>query len=1036
MKPISLKIVNFGPFKDEFIDFTRFYEQSLFLITGPTGCGKTTIFDAMSFALFGTTSGGERSPETMRSDFAGPKDKTYVEFVFEHQGVEYTIYRSPKYQLAHKKTAEKQTVCLSYQHHGEMVTIEKVPEAGVKIHELLHLTAKQFLQIILLPQTKFQQFLLSNSNEKEAILRELFDSSLYQKWVDDLQLKLKGQEGNFAQVEQQIQNLQAQIEGVEDKELPPVQARSEWLKVVNGLLTAQKELLKDHQTSLQQLQKQQTQLTQQVTQEESLQANFEKLILIEKEQAKLAEKTEQMAQLALQVADLQWVQKQQVAINTYQQAQQQTDTLKNTLKELQTEARNIEQNAELLKEQEQELTNQKEEMVFLKQEVTLLAAKEPSYQQVDKLSKLYQQQNNRLTQEQEILTTENTRLAELEEAQTEYLKQQSIQSEKLTQQQIRLQEITEKRQATSKLYEKWESTLVKKNSLQKQQKQREQELRELSQQLSEQKEALQVVNDNWLQQQIVSLASQLSDNAPCPVCGSTEHPCLAQPTNNEQVSEQDVTTLQEICQQLTEQQVALEAVFTSEARRFQDYQEQEQNLVDKLGECYQIVTPVMSERIQQAYQDEGQQQTTYQQAEQVTKELLIEIQQQLEQVMQDKQQAEADVKQRTDVVQNLNQEMLQTKGHLAALQSELPAEYGDLASLQKAIRSKEQQLQVYEQKVEEYQKAEKHNTELQISNETQQNKLKEEQITVANTLETMHTKLENEIDAQKRINDIAMLLTLSQNVVQLEKLSVELTSYQQAVHDAEKQQQIYQELIAGKVKPDIAKTKSVLSQIEDSVKQQQDITNQQSNLILNNEKILAKIVMLEEQNQADELQLRKLKQLVDAVKGRNSDVRLGLEKYVLQQSFEKVLEIASLQLKRLSQGRYWFVLDKTMRKKTTLTGLEINVYDDNFGKERSVKTLSGGESFKAALALALALGEVIQAENGGVMIEALFIDEGFGSLDQDSLQLALETLQTLQASQRLVGVISHVEELKEQIPAQIQITTKDGRSQIGYQLEF
>ena len=177
------------------------------------------------------------------------------------------------------------------------------------------------------------------------------------------------------------------------------------------------------------------------------------------------------------------------------------------------------------------------------------------------------------------------------------------------------------------------------------------------------------------------------------------------------------------------------------------------------------------------------------------------------------------------------------------------------------------------------------------------------------------------------------------------------------------------------------------------------------------------------------------KQLSDVMTGKSA-TKLSLERYVLQMYLQRVLNVANGRLKELTQGRYSFQIKDEKGSYSSNTGLEINIYDDNAGKVRPVQTLSGGESFIAALALALALGEVIQANAGGIFVDALFVDEGFGSLDSDALQIALEALQTIEGKNRMIGIISHVKELQEQIPFQVKISSNYGKSKISYRKDF
>ena len=182
-------------------------------------------------------------------------------------------------------------------------------------------------------------------------------------------------------------------------------------------------------------------------------------------------------------------------------------------------------------------------------------------------------------------------------------------------------------------------------------------------------------------------------------------------------------------------------------------------------------------------------------------------------------------------------------------------------------------------------------------------------------------------------------------------------------------------------------------------------------------------------------ELDRLADLVNTMNGKNNS-NLSLERYVLRHYFKAVLENANRRLHDLTNGRYEFVLDDNSGSNTKWSGLEVSVRDGDVGKVRSVHTLSGGETFVASLAMALSLGEIIQQQAGGIQIDALFVDEGFGSLDPDALNKALNALQTLEGNSRMVGIISHVAELEERIPDQLKVSSKEGKSHVSYQHDF
>ena len=200
---------NFGPYRNETVDFTQFENVPLFLISGKTGSGKTTIFDGICYALFGETSGNERTPQQMRSSFAQAREKTVVQLKFEHQGKEYTITREPKYDYVNAKggtSSHQAKQSLKYDGvNGEEETLTKTSDIKSFIEDLLHLNAKQFTQIVLLPQQQFRKFLAADSADKENVLRQVFGTEIFEKWTEQIKTEVRELS---KQAEQQRANLE------------------------------------------------------------------------------------------------------------------------------------------------------------------------------------------------------------------------------------------------------------------------------------------------------------------------------------------------------------------------------------------------------------------------------------------------------------------------------------------------------------------------------------------------------------------------------------------------------------------------------------------------------------------------------------------------------------------------------------------------------------------------------------------------------------------------------------------------------------
>ena len=234
--------------------------------------------------------------------------------------------------------------------------------------------------------------------------------------------------------------------------------------------------------------------------------------------------------------------------------------------------------------------------------------------------------------------------------------------------------------------------------------------------------------------------------------------------------------------------------------------------------------------------------------------------------------------------------------------------------------------------------------------------------------------------------------------------------------------------------PDLNKLKQELSELKSKITKQQENYYRLYEQERTNQKIIEEFSDIYQASQEQLDELIQLQQLSQTINGENPR-KTSLERYVLQVYLQEVLQVANVRLQRLTKNRYQFELAEEIGSYRGKTGLEINVYDDEAGLTRGAHTLSGGESFIAALSLALALAEVIQTQTGGVSIEALFIDEGFGSLDEEALEMAIEALETIESEGRMIGIISHVRELKERIVQQIRIETEgSGQSKVRYHL--
>lgn len=871
MRPLKLTLDYFGPYEHETVDFTQFNETPLFLITGTTGSGKTTLFDAMCYALFGKTSNDQRDARLLRSDFAPVAEDTWVSFWFEHQGVEYQVKRRVPRLIPGQKSERPTKVSLIYPLQApEPTEITKVGEVNQTIEQLLHLQVDQFRQIILLPQGKFREFLASSSKEKTEILRTLFGTQLYQRWADRLNQDLKQLEQQQTEATTKMLTLRRQLSVVDDEQ--PLAA---WQTAVASRITAMQAEQNQRQAKLQTTQALVTKWTQQVQAWEKWQQHHEQLAKISQEIKALHLQAPAMKGQQTTIKLLEWVQQQSSLLTQVQQLTQQ----------------------------------------ITKGETQLRTAKQAA------------------KQSQAELATLQAKLATYDDLEQ-------------TQRQVTLQQAQ-----AAKLAPRWEQlqqVQTKQTQLERQVAQSQQALTTATTALEQAEASWRQLDDQYVRGQIAQLAQRLAPDSPCPVCGSCDHPHPAVPTSGETISEAELKQAQATWDQAKMTQAQSQATLTTQRQQLQEQQRQQEQL------------------------------TAF-----------------------------------------LQQEL--------ATQSDVAGAYQAFVT---KVASDQTKLQQRQTEAEQVKTAVQQATQILTQAQTQQQTL-QEQLTQAQTdLTQAQTTLQQRLASEQPTLTLPELMERATEVVKLPALRQQVQTFQTKLTAATERYDLLTEQTVIKPSEDQAYVQQALTQAQAQQQELYTAVGKVDEVIEHWQSISDQVAELAQTYAQTDQQHRQLYDLVTVMRGKGT-TKLSFERFVLQQFFGEVLQVASQRLLQLTDGRYYFELDQSLGGVESKVGLEVNVFDEHAGKLRSVHTLSGGESFMASLSLALALGEVVQQREGSVKIEALFVDEGFGSLDQTALEQALASLQAING-QRMVGIISHVSELKAQIPDQLVVTAQHGRSTISY----
>lgn len=1035
MLPKKIIMENFGPFVHEEVDFDELTEAPLFLISGKTGAGKTTIFDAITFALYGDASGGVRSSNEIRSSFAEPTEETRVQFIFEHQGRKYSIERWPKQTLAKKngkgETTKNQKVQLSiFNDKGqEAEAYTKVDAVNEVIYQILNLQKDQFRQIVMLPQGEFRTFLNANSTEKETVLRSLFGTSFYRQFTENLKLQKCELEKSVSEMTTRIDQLFQQV--VAEKGV----TYGESLNLAREyLLLEEQELLKS-QTELAEKQAKQKALQQQLQRAQELSESFKQEQQTRRELLKIEEQLPEQEEKKQQLVRGRELEKIRPTYDRIQELVKQQIQQTDEVTENQQRAAELEQQYSECQKQTTDFEQQSAEWQTKEQQLQSLNALLPLVKQKEQLMK----QKTELTDKQ----------AKQQEHLTEIIQQIKVHEEKI--------KLLETKQNTEKMWQdrryeelQFQQTVTHlqqsaKDIFDQQEEEEDQQIKlaqlvekasRTSNQLTSEVADYKKLKSQWASAEIARLSMDLLPGEPCPVCGSKEHPNPAQHA--------ELTT-----DNLGQLQVALETQETRikqlELIREQAEAQYEVGIktFDQLQEDRSAAQKAQEEQIntlQATFADYYQMEVEADLSELVIflRERQKETDERLAEINESKQTL-LDLKAEID---NNQAKKLESETSLNVVKGELQTLEGRLSSIEE--QTKEWQLPTLEAHIVELQgKIDEYHTHLQAHQalvkelEQQHIRLQEnhkllakQQQETGENLEKFQTSLQQQlVDANLAIEQLASA------PIDLLSLEQEITDFDQQLLLLKDRQSRLAEVIKDQEKPELDELQTLVTSCEAEVTQFQQQHYAKESQLQQQRTLIETIEDLQAQSKEQLDELSQMMQLYQTMNGDNPQ-KISLERYVLQWYLAEVLQCANQQLNQLTKGRYRFELKQETGRSKGNTGLEINVYDDNAGATRSSHTLSGGESFIAALSLALGLAEVIQSQAGGVAIEALFIDEGFGSLDEEALEMAMEALESIENAGRMIGIISHVRELKERIPQQIIVETSGtGRSSIRYQLE-
>lgn len=1058
MKPIKLIISAFGPYagKTPEISFEKFEEKGLFLISGDTGAGKTTIFDAICFALYGATSGIYRDTKNLRSEYAKPNVESFVDFYFSHQGHEYHIWRQPEYERRKQRgdgvITEKQKAIL-YKDGG--MPIEGVTQVNNIVKDLLHIDDKQFKQIAMIAQGEFWDLLNAKTEQRTEILRTIFMTTGYKNIEYNLKKRMDTSNAEKLRAEQSIvqyfNDVTADKSDDISEELEELQVRahrssSAWnideiLEVIKTVIELDKTKKKDITKKLKDAEDELNKSKNALATAETNNKFIARLSDLEKDQ-------EELKQRKKEIDDLEELLKRQKAatydvnpayvawINKGDEISRTEGNIKRK-KEEESGAENF------AKEAEKQLINaekRRPELDNLKITINKITEEEPKYKLRDELSeKLIKLNEDKavINEEDEELKTKEMNLkkkiTELKKTVAQ-LKDKPSELQKIQTSCRDLENLSN--DITEILNDQIKERTKRQKTLNTKQKESQKAITEYEQASNKRIEA-EIILDSC---RAGILAKGLSDGMKCPVCGSTHHPELARlPITS--ISEDDFEILKEAEADALEEKSTAITEAEKAKTALEEYEDQmriaileciENSILgmDSKGESLDDLVKILK-NANEIVDRKKEKNIKLKNTIEKDCSLLKKAEKELEEATgEETDKIESDKEELRNKKKENEEGVTETKATLKTLK-DLKFDDWNKASFEKeqAEKLKKSISDLLEESSTTKTNADKALAEIKAEIKTLENSLK--------TQKNDEKKLKAELDKKLTSKKFVDVDEMCQFVVSEEELSETegtINDYKQAVSTNKTQLNDAKADAKGKKLVDIVALKTVCDEQDKLVSEIRTEDNIVSNRIANNNEKQNNILAQRDTLENTRKEFNICRKLYDLVKGTTGNGKITLEQYIQAAGFDGIITAANRRLLPMSDGQYELYRQEDSLGKKSNTFLDLEVLDNYTGHRRPVGNLSGGESFKASLSLALGLSDTVSTNIGGVQMDALFVDEGFGTLDRKSIGSAMDILINLSGTNKLVGVISHREELIENIPQQIKVEKRKDGSHIEIEL--
>ena len=1020
MKPISLTIEAFGPYRDSVtLDFNELQNHSMFLISGPTGAGKTSILDAMVYALYGEPSGEVRKTDAIRSDFAEPQHMTRVDFSFAIGEAQYRVERLPKQLVAKKRGTgmrEQNASATVYEMKDGEWKVIATSAAAIRdtIQRIIGFRKDQFLQVVLLPQGEFRKLLVASTSEREELLHTLFRTELYRRLQDALKSAYDEAKSG---IEENVTKQSALLQSIPHDEENPV-------------LTIEhvRELLKDREPHRNTLVVERDKAVDVVDQFNTLRNEWALYNQVQQSLIEATNKLDLVKEREKERSSINEKVQFLTGLTPSYELYKQLDDKQAVLKTLKTALSDAKKSVEVAAQHESKCTEAYEVLASHAETIqakrTTLAQLRQQSEKFDELALLNQELNilkSKLeTQDREKseakLQAQHKLVADLEAELVEVRKQFQVNSKAL-------ESIPHIQEQLSQL-QRYSELLSEKQKAQNDIDAKEESLATLDESVKNSTVQLERLEHLIAEGRAFELVHLVVDNEPCPVCGSIEHPQLASkpelyPTKEEVEEARAVRdgALQKRASEIGQKETL--------SVRLHELDKQVKDQVSKLKSSIDNFSEDTFDSIQQGLASQMEQ--------------LIALRRDTEQLTKIITKHEHDLIEGKDKLAKLDIGHNELLNNLHDLEVQISSVQAKIDGLSKILPTTD--LDAWHKQIE--------SLETEINTYDEQLKLckssldaaKEQLNAKRGRLEILFAQVQEEtknLDGfyQEYVKSLQSIPVSEDDFIAalgdykaLDAFRTELHALEEAFSTA---QAVYDAALKH-AQSVIEPSDTISDEVYDTAVEKRDnlvgslaAWDKETKHI---ETTLASLEELEKAMGEAREEITFLSRLNDLANGGEQGFKnVTFERYVLGAILDEVVYAANLRLQKMSRSRYSLERSDYTGGGRGKQGLDLAVMDAFTGQSRPANTLSGGETFLASMALALGLADVIQSYAGGIHMDTMFIDEGFGTLDPDTLELAMETLVQLQSSGRLIGMISHVPELKTRIPAHLEVTRGDDGS--------